>query len=98
MTREELEKLYYDFIDEYTNTYTCESGYVDLKKYRNACIRYGFEKGRELVDDGLKDAPIEMQIIFKKISEQAAKDILEGLKYESAEEVIKELDEEQDDK
>lgn len=48
MTREELEKLYYDFIDEYTNTYTCESGYVDLKHYRNACIRYGFEKGQEL--------------------------------------------------
>ena len=47
MTREELEKLYYDFIDEYTNTYTCESAYVDLKMYRNACIRYGFEKARE---------------------------------------------------
>lgn len=73
MTREELEKLYYDFIDEYTNTYTCESGYVDLKTYRNACIRYGINKiCEEYIDEN-------------------------GMclgKYKSAEEVIKELDEE----
>ena len=68
-TKEELEKAYYKLIDDYTNTYTIESGYKDFKEFRDLCIRIGFEAAREVysADEGTNSYRYNIEDFLKEI-------------------------------
>ena len=83
MTREELEELEFDTLDLLCGAslrHTKGTRRKLIKIFRDACIRYGFEKARETKDTGeyMNDLPIVVN------------------KYETADDIIDELDKEQD--
>ncbi len=91
MTREELgsieDYMLGEYVDEHYLAEYREEVLAAFKKYRNACIRYGFEKGRERkvitnwlgVDMNKRESVVEQHL-------------------QTIEDVLKELDKEQDDK
>ena len=88
MKREELEKQQIDLIVEYLDKHYF-ADYRDevinaFNEFRNACVRYGFEKGRESAP-----YPEKQSEVYKWHEDHS-------YNYESAEEVIAELDKEQD--